>query len=191
MLIASSTTVPVCLKPKCGRTISEALGGPLTIPGLDDGKQKTFFFYSGEILRLRSPQQATITSVPTLELRNSLAPVELRGILQSFPLPTPGYAQEAGHTAPFVASYSQPSSIDSHGVRVDHSFTDQFRVFGRVAFVPSSTASRSSSNLAQITDSEVNNKALTLGATTSSALARERRRVQYHLDGSVNQGSHR
>jgi outer membrane receptor protein involved in Fe transport len=143
-----------------------ALGGPVSIPGLYDGKQRTFFFYSAEALRLRAPQQATISSVPTLELRNNLAPPELRRILQSFPLPTPGYAEEAGHTAPFVASYSQPSSIDAHGLRLDHNFTDAFRVFGRIALVPSSTASRSASNLAQVTDSEVNNKSLTVGTTS-------------------------
>lgn len=141
------------------------IGGPVTLPGLYDGREKTFFFYSAEALRLRSPQQATITSVPTPELRNSLAPVELRRILQSFPLPTPGYAEEAGYTAPFVASYSQPSSIDSHGLRLDHYFTDRFLVFGRLAFTPSSTVSRYSSNLAQVTNSELNTKSLTLGTT--------------------------
>ncbi len=141
------------------------LGGPVRIPGLYDGRERTFFFYSAEALRLRAPQQATITSVPTLALRNELAPVELRRLLQSFPLPTPGYAEEAGHTAPFVSSYSQPSSIDSHGLRLDHSFTDRFRTFGRISMVPSSTSSRYTSNMAQLTDSDVNSKAVTLGGT--------------------------
>lgn len=142
-----------------------AIGGPVIIPGLYDGSQRTFFFYSAEALRLRAPQQATFTSVPTLALRNTLAPPELRRILQSFPLPTAGYAEEAGHTAPFLSSYSQPSAIDSHGLRIDHNLTDRFRLFGRLAIVPSSVASRYSSNLAQLTDAQVNNKAVTLGAT--------------------------
>ncbi len=141
------------------------LGGPVWIPGLYNGKQRTFFFYSFEALRLRAPQQATITSVPTQALRSTIAPPELRRVLSAFPLPSPGYAEEPGYTAPFVASYSQPSTINSNGLRVDHNFTDRFRVFGRMSFVPSSTTSRYASNLAQVTDANVNSKSFTLGAT--------------------------
>ncbi|MCC6263608.1 MAG: TonB-dependent receptor, partial [Bryobacterales bacterium] len=118
------------------------VGAPVWAPGLYNGKDRTFFFFSYEALRLRSPQESRITSVPTAALRNEIAPPELRQVLSAFPLPSPGYAEESGHTAPFVASYSQPSSIDSSSLRLDHAFTDAFRVFGRYAYVPSSTSSR-------------------------------------------------
>jgi len=141
------------------------LGGPVFLPKLYDGRDRTFFFFAYEGLQLRSPQESRITSVPTLALRNEIAPVALRRFLSAFPLPTPGYAEESGYTAPFVSSYSQPSEIYSSSVRLDHSFSDNFRVFGRYAYTPSSATSRYSSNMAQVTDSNVNNKALTLGAT--------------------------
>lgn len=141
------------------------VGAPVWVPGVYSGKDKTFFFFSYEALRLRSPQESRITSVPTVALRNEIAPPALRKVLSAFPLPSAGFAEESGYTAPFVASYSQPSSIDSSSVRIDHAFSDVFRIFGRFAYVPSSTSSRYSSNMAQITDAHVNNKTLTLGGT--------------------------
>lgn len=141
------------------------VGAPVWVPGLYNGKDRTFFFFSYEALRLRSPQESRITSVPTAALRNEIAPPELRQVLSAFPLPSAGYAEESGFTAPFVASYSQPSSIDSSSLRLDHAFSDTFRVFGRYAYVPSSTSSRYSGNMAQLTDSMVNNKTFTLGGT--------------------------
>jgi len=40
------------------------LGGPVRIPHLYDGKDKTFFFVSYEGLRLTQPEQASVTGVP-------------------------------------------------------------------------------------------------------------------------------
>lgn len=45
------------------------LGGPLSIPKLYNGKEKTFFFFSYEGLRQRS-QSSTTTTVPTMAMRN-------------------------------------------------------------------------------------------------------------------------
>src|SRR5712692_1404744 len=49
------------------------LGGPVQIPGLYRGKNRTFFFLSYEGLRLREPQ-TKLTSVPTLAARQSAPP---------------------------------------------------------------------------------------------------------------------
>src|SRR5438477_5262744 len=49
------------------------LGGPVTIPGLYNGKVKTFFFVSYEGLRLIAPQPAAIFGVPNLCLRGQAA----------------------------------------------------------------------------------------------------------------------
>ncbi len=152
------------------------LGGPVVLPGLLHRRDRTFFFFSYEGLRLRAPQEARTTSVPTLALR-ATAPAELRFALNAFPLPTPGYPQEAGQTAPFIASYSQPSTINASSLRLDHALTDGWRVFGRFGYTPSSTTSRYSSNLAQVNGTAVDGKTLTLGSTNmfSSRLTNEAR----------------
>ena len=46
-------------------------GGPVEIPGLYNGKDKTFFFVSYEGLRLTQPQAATVNYVPDAALRAS------------------------------------------------------------------------------------------------------------------------
>ena len=45
------------------------VGGPLSIPGVYQGKDKTFFFVAGEALRLPK-EQVVVSSVPSLALRN-------------------------------------------------------------------------------------------------------------------------
>ena len=47
------------------------LGGPVEIPHVYNGKDKTFFFVSYEGLRLTAPQAATINYVPDALLRST------------------------------------------------------------------------------------------------------------------------
>src|SRR5207245_11212784 len=61
------------------------LGGPVKIPGLYNGKDKTFFFVSYEGLRLASPQPATVNYVPDAALRLS-TPAPLNQVLNAFPV---------------------------------------------------------------------------------------------------------
>src|SRR5206468_6050168 len=63
------------------------LGGPVKIPRLYWGKDRTFFFVSYEGLRLTAPQAAMVTYVPDSALRAS-APAGVRAALNAFPLPT-------------------------------------------------------------------------------------------------------
>ena len=55
-------------------------GGPVEIPGLYNGKDKTFFFVSYEGLRLTAPQAATPNYVPDLCMRVwvPVRPAEIR-----------------------------------------------------------------------------------------------------------------
>lgn len=138
------------------------LGGPVRIPGVYDGKDRTFFFFSYEGLRLRSPQPAVVTQVPTATMRNT-APAELRLFLNAFPLPN-GPAVGDG-LATYTGVYSMPGSLDSTGVRIDHSVTDTFKIFGRYNQSPSSNALRNASNMARLTTQEGNTRVFTLGAT--------------------------
>jgi Carboxypeptidase regulatory-like domain/TonB dependent receptor len=113
------------------------LGGPLNIPKLYSGKDRTFFFVSYEGLRLSQPEPATISYVPTVALRNA-APAALQPVLKAFPLPNCTVTQdpqciddsEEG-LSPYIVSASLPSSIDAISVRVDHVVAPWLRLFFR------------------------------------------------------------
>src|SRR6266403_326757 len=71
------------------------LGGPVRIPRLYSGKDKTFFFVSYEALRLRAPQPAAASFVPDLCMRSTgpcpsgrdPAPAALQPVLNAFAVP--------------------------------------------------------------------------------------------------------
>jgi hypothetical protein len=65
------------------------LGGPILIPGLYNGRDRTFFFFSYEGLRLVTPQPAFSVSVPDSALRKN-APAAVQPFLNAFPLPNAG-----------------------------------------------------------------------------------------------------
>jgi len=118
------------------------LGGPVRIPGLYNGKDKTFFFVSYEGLRLVAPQAATVTFVPDAALRaNTVAP--LNQVLNAFPVQSPNGIDDTAHgVAQFIGSWSNPSSIDSTSVRLDQVVNDKLRLFVRFSDVPSKSTIR-------------------------------------------------
>ena len=124
------------------------LGGPIRIPHIYNGKDKTFFFVSYEGLRLIQPQPGSVSPTPDPCFRGTgactggavPAPAALQPVLQAFPMPNrpdigDGWAQ-------FKGSWSNPSSIDSTSVRFDHILTDKMRLFFRFSDTNSSTALR-------------------------------------------------
>lgn len=137
------------------------LGGPIRIPHLYNGKDKTFFFFSYEGLRLWTPQGLATSSVPDQTLRQQ-APTVLQPILNAFPLPNKGEDGLNDGLGIYQVGESFPSSIDSISVRADHNFRDNFKVFGRYASTPSV-----SSTLFQAVrfNSANNNRFVTFGAT--------------------------
>ena len=117
-------------------------GGPLKIPAMHNGKEKTFFFVSYEGLRLVAPQAATINFVPDAALRLS-APTGLQQALNAFPIQTPeGIDDTANGIAQFIGGWSNPSSLDSVSVRFDHVVSDNLKIFFRFSDTSSSSASR-------------------------------------------------
>jgi hypothetical protein len=124
-------------------------GGPIGIPHLYNGKDKTFFFVSYEGLRLTQPQAASVNGVPDLCLRgdvsactgsNTPAPVALQPALNAFPIPN---GQDFGNGwAQFTGSWSNPNSLDSTSIRFDHNVTDKLRLFFRFSDTGSSSARR-------------------------------------------------
>src|SRR6266481_1873214 len=111
------------------------IGGPIRIPAFYNGKDRTFFFVSYEGLRLAQPQAAKVNFVPDATLRTN-TPAPLQQVLNAFPIPN-GTDDAANGIAEFDSSWSNPSSLDSTSVRLDHSVNDRFRAFFRFSDTPS------------------------------------------------------
>jgi hypothetical protein len=132
------------------------LGGPVRIPGVYNGRDKTFFFVSYEGLRLTAPQPATVNLVPDSCLRgvaasctgtNTPAPAALQPVLNAFPMPSANGVDFGDGIAQYIASWSNPASLDSTSVRFDHFVNNRLRLFFRFSDTASKSASRGTSNL--------------------------------------------
>jgi hypothetical protein len=127
------------------------LGGPVEVPGLYQGKDKTFLFFSYEGLRLAAPQAAVASFVPDLCMRGSgvcplgrkPAATALQPVIQAYPLPSPNGLEDATNgDNQFIGSWSNPGSIDSTSIRLDHVVNDRLKVFFRFGDTGSSLATR-------------------------------------------------
>jgi len=150
------------------------LGGPLYLPrfgeggpALYSGKNRTFFFFSYEGLRLRLPQ-TQVTLVPSVVSRQAAVP-QMRPFLNAYPIPN-GQVFANGF-AEFNASYSNPLTLDATSIRVDHTFNNRLTLFGRYNYSPSETTQRGSTDtnasLNVLTKSRFKTRTLTIGSTQS------------------------
>jgi hypothetical protein len=157
-----------------------ALGGPVFFPKLYDGRNRTFFFFSYEGLRLLQPEVET-TDVPSLASR-AAASTALQPYLDSFPLPN--RPDERSGFAPFVATYTNRSSLDATSLRIDHAFNNHVSLFGRFNYAPSLVTERLYA-LNNPTDTIAGTTTLTLGATflITPALTDELRLNYSHSTG--------
>ena len=155
------------------------LGGPVRIPHLYNGRDRTFFFVSYEGLRLRQPQ-VLATDVPSLAVRRS-ACAACQPFLNAFPLPT----GPAGHFgfAPFVASYSDVSSLDAASLRLDHHFASRAIAFARYNYAPSIYTQRLFA-LSNLIDSKTDTRTLTSGVTLLLS-ARANNDLRFNLSDST------
>jgi len=106
-------------------------GGPII-------KDKTFFFFSYEGLRLRQPSTQE-TVVPDSASRQQ-APTAMQPYLNAYPIAN-GAELGAG-LAQFNAGYSNPSSLDAYSIRMDQVLSPKVSLFGRYDYSPSTTEER-------------------------------------------------
>lgn len=134
-------------------------GGPLDIPGVYNGRDRTFFFFSYEGLRLREPVTEQ-SAVPDAYSRTA-APAALQPFLNAFP--KANGPELSDNLAQFNASVSNPGSIDAYSIRLDHSLTSKVKLFARYDDSPSfiATAGGAGNNPYQV---NINTHTFTLGA---------------------------
>jgi len=131
-------------------------GGPIF-------KEKTFFFFSYEGLRLRQPTTGQ-SDVPSLAVRQA-APLPMQPFFNAYPLPTG--PDEGNGLAPANYAFSNPATLDASSLRIDHRFSQSLSIFGRYNYAPSSSQVRGggvqSLNTAIVTAEKA--QTLTLGLT--------------------------
>lgn len=133
------------------------LGGPII-------KDRTFFFFSYEGLRLRLPETG-LSTVPDVTARQNATPA-MQPLLSSFPLPN-GPDNLTTGIAQYNATFSNPSSLDAYSIRIDHRLGNRLNVFGRYNHSPSEIAQRGASgnSLNTVSTTNITTQTATLGAT--------------------------
>jgi hypothetical protein len=163
------------------------LGGPIL-------KNRTFFFFSYEGLRLRLPQTG-ITTVPDVSARQSPNAIPaVQPFLNAYPLPNgPEILDQSGNptgTAAFNTSYSNRSTLDAASLRVDHKLNDKLTLFARYNYAPSELVARLGAPagfaLSVLNTTRVGTQTATAGATwVASSTLTDDFRVNYsHVSSS-------
>jgi len=126
-------------------------------------RDRTFFFFSYEGLRLRLPQVAE-TTVPSLTARQNAIP-DLQPFLNAYPRPEAS-APDINGASPFDASFSNRSTLDAYSLRIDHRVSDKLTLFGRYSYSPSELIQRAFTfSLSTVFASRVTTQTGTVGAT--------------------------
>jgi Carboxypeptidase regulatory-like domain len=107
------------------------IGGPII-------RNKLFFFFSYEGLRLRVPE-SKINIVPTTFARDQASAVVLP-LLQAYPLPSAGQDLPGQYIGQFFASFSNPSTLNASSLRIDYTPTPKLSLFVRGDYAPSNGA---------------------------------------------------
>ena len=138
-------------------------GGTFSGPVLKD---RTFFFFSYEGLRLRLPQVEE-SFVPDVTARQNAVPA-IQPFLNAYPLPNGASGTDDLTTgvAQFNASFSNPGTLDAYSLRIDHRLNDKVNIFGRYNYSPSELVQRGfDSSLSSVSPAKIIVQTGTLGVT--------------------------
>lgn len=135
--------------------------GPIT-------RDRTFFFFSYEGLRLRLPR-TSLTTVPDAASRQNAA-AAMQPFLNAFPVPNgPEILDSQGNStgaAQFNASFSNRSTLDAYSLRLDHRFNDNLNSFARYDYSPSLVISRGqNASLSTLQKAQITTQTATVGGT--------------------------
>ncbi len=138
-------------------------GGTFSGPILRD---RTFFFFSYEGLRLRLPQVA-LDTVPDLSARQA-ANSSIQPYLNAFPF-DPRQPDLGGGIAQYNASYSNAATLDAFSLRLDHRLNNKWALSGRYNYSPSKIIDRGANDgpLSVVAPTGISIQTLTLGAATT------------------------
>ena len=155
------------------------VGGPIL-------RNKTFFFFSYEGLRLLQPF-TQLAIVPDLASRQQAVP-QMQPYFNMYPLPTGPDATPGSGLAPESATFSNPASANTYSLRIDHQLFRDLNLFARYSHAPSYQTVRG--NGIPSNDVQYNTaitKAGTVGATwTLSPQIVNDARYNYSVGGGTN-----
>ena len=143
---------PLPMPPLRQNDFGGTIGGPIL-------RDRTFFFFSYEGLRLLLPETAT-GDFYTAAARQNVAPA-YRPLMAAMPLPD-GPVNSDGLTAPLTVGYSDPTSLNATSLRIDHTINHHLNIFGRYNHAPSTQSVRLWSEEQNYTD---RSDSATVGAT--------------------------
>jgi Carboxypeptidase regulatory-like domain len=130
-------------------------------------KDRAFFFFSYEGLRLRLPQ-TSLTTVPDQNARQSAAP-GVQPLLDAFPFDA-SQPDLGNGIAQFNASYSDPASLDAYSLRADYALSKKWLLFGRYNYSPSQAGLRGQGAVFALSDfslTQITTQTATLGLTAT------------------------
>lgn len=149
-------------------------GGTLSGPIVKD---RTFFFFSYEGLRLRLPE-TLLTTVPDVNARRN-AVAAMQPYLDAYPLPNgpapfDGQGNPIPGAAQFDATFSNRATLDAYSIRIDHRLNNKFTLFGRYNYSPSAVVQRGANTFlsaSNTTSTQITTQTATVGATWAISTA--------------------